>query len=112
MFLSLQESIAEISASIIKNILELAGEEFKNSTIRKEKGYINKSNAERTIITIFGEITFKRTLYQHKLTNEYYIYVDDVFGIEAYKNYDPIVRGILIQDSILKKLIKQLIIHL
>ena len=42
MFLSLQESIAEISASIIKNILELAGEEFKNSTIRKEKGYINK----------------------------------------------------------------------
>ncbi len=102
MFLSFQELMAEISTSIIKNILELTDEKFKNSAIRKEKYYINKSNVEWTIITIFDEITFKRTLYQHKLTNEYYIYVDDVFGIEAYKNYDPIVRGILIQDSVLK----------
>ena len=36
MFLFLQESIAEISTSIIKNILELTDEEFKNSAIRKE----------------------------------------------------------------------------
>lgn len=27
-------------------------------------------------------------------------YIDDVPGLEAYKTYDPIVRGILIQDSV------------
>ena len=53
------------------------------------------------MITIFGTITFHRTLYQHKVTGEYYFYVDDVCGIDAYKNYDPLVRGILVQDSVL-----------
>ena len=62
---------------------------------------INKSNVPRTLITIFGTITFHRTLYQHKVTGEYYFYVDDVCGIDAYKNYDPLVRAILVQDSVL-----------
>ena len=53
------------------------------------------------MITIFGTITFHRTLYQHKVTGEYYFYVDDVCGIDAYKNYDPLVRAILVQDSVL-----------
>ena len=28
------------------------------------------------------------------------IYIDDVLGLEAYKTYDSIVRGILIQDYV------------
>ncbi len=55
------------------------------------------------MITIFGTFTFKRTLYQHKLTGEYYFYLDDLLGIDAYLNYDPLVRGIFVQDSILIK---------
>src|SRR5699024_2228980 len=68
---------------------------------RKDKFYINKSNVPRTLITIFGTITFNRTLYQDKITGEFYFYLDDILGFEAYKNYDPLVRAILIQDSIL-----------
>ena len=52
------------------------------------------------LLLSLGEITFHRTLYQDKYTNEYYNYIDDVLGLEAYKTYDPIVRGILIQDSV------------
>ena len=54
------------------------------------------------MITIFGTITFYRTLYQHKITGEYYFYVDDVCGIDVYKNYDPLVRALLVQNSVLK----------
>ena len=45
-------------------------------------------------------LLFYRTLYLNKLTGEYYFYVDDVLGLEAYKNYDPIIRAILVQDSV------------
>ena len=95
----MQELFNDLSSDLIKEFIEAVDLEFKNSEKIKERFYINKSNVKRSIVTIFGEITFHRTLYQDKYTNEYYNYIDDVPGLEAYKTYDPIVRGILIQDS-------------
>lgn len=99
-FFELQNIMNEISISFLSNYFESVDKVFKNSKKRKENYYINKSNVKRTIITIFGTITFYRTLYINKLTGEYYFYVDDVLGLEAYKNYDPIIRAILVQDSV------------
>ena len=100
-FLNLQLLSNEINKSIIINLFEAVDNVFKNSKERKDKFYINKSNVPRTLITIFGTITFNRTLYQDKITGEFYFYLDDILGFEAYKNHDPLVRAILIQDSIL-----------
>ena len=99
-FLELQNIMNEISITFLSNYFESVDKVFKNSKKRKENYYINKSNVKRTIITIFGTITFYRTLYLNKLTCEYYFYVDDALGLEAYKNYVPIIRAILVQDSV------------
>lgn len=96
-----QKFMNNLTSSFLVYYFESLDNEFKNSLERKQKYFINKSNIERTIITIFGTITFKRTLYQHKLTGEYYFYLDDLIGLDAYKNYDPVVRSILVQDSVL-----------
>ena len=100
-FLKFQNLINEISVMFISKFFETLDKVFRNSSKRKEKYYISKSNVKRTIVTIFGTITFYRTLYINKLTGEYYFYVDDVLGLESYKNYDPIVRAILVQDSVI-----------
>ena len=100
-FLNLQLLSNEINKSIIINLFEAVDNVFKNSKERKDKFYINKSNVPRTLITIFGTITFNRTLYQDKITGEFYFYLDNILGLEAYKNYDPLVRAILVQDSVL-----------
>ena len=100
-FLKFQNLINEISVMFISKLFETLDKVFRNSSKRKEKYYISKSNVKRTIVTIFGTITFYRTLYINKLTGEYYFYVDDVLGLESYKNYDPIVRAILVQDSVI-----------
>lgn len=97
---SLQELVNELSTDFLKEFIEAVDLEFKNSEKRKKQFYINKSNVKRTIYTIFGDVTFYRTLYQDKYTHEYYNYIDNVLDLESYKNYDPIVRGILIQDSV------------
>lgn len=65
-FLELQNIINEISISFLSNYFESVDKVFKNSKKRKENYYINKSNVKRTIITIFGTITFYRTLYINK----------------------------------------------
>lgn len=100
MFIEFQNLMNEISSLFFSQLFEKLDNVFKNSSKRKENYNINKSNIKRTIVTIFGSITFYRTLYINKTTGEYYFYVDDVLGLEAYKNYDPIVRAILVQDSV------------
>jgi len=101
LFLDFQKIFNDIYSSFFVHYFEFLDMQFKNSTERKEKYFINKSNVERTIITIFGTTTFKRTLYQNKITGKYYFYLDDLLGIEAYRNYDPLIRAILVSDSVL-----------
>ena len=100
-FLELQALNNEITKDIIVKIFEALDLEFKYSKERKHNYYINKSNVPRTLVTIFSTITFSRTLYQDKNTGEYYFYLDNLLGLESYKNYDPLVRAILVQDSVL-----------
>ena len=100
-FLELQNLMNQVCLNFIFKYYELIDKDFRNSKERLKNYVINKSNVPRTLITIFGNLTFYRTLYQHKITGEYYFYVDDVCGIDAYKTYDPLVRAILVQDSVL-----------
>lgn len=99
-FTYLQEFSNSSLISFLINYFESLDKRFKDSLERKKQFYINKSNVERTIVTIFGPITFKRTLYINKKTKKYYFYVDDILNLESYKTYDPIVRAILINDSV------------
>ena len=100
-FLEMQHMMNQLVCSFIKEYYQMIDHDFRDSEERKKNYNINKSNVSRTLITIFGNLTFYRTLYQHKITGEYYFYVDDVCGIDAYKTYDPLVRAILVQDSVL-----------
>ncbi len=101
LFLMLQNFNNQFSCICLQALFENLDNIFKNSPERKEKYFINKSNVERTLITIFGTITFKRTLYQNKITGEYYFYLDDILALEPYQNYDPLIKAILIEDSVL-----------
>ena len=100
-FLEMQTMMNRLCLNFISKYYELIDMDFKNSKERRKNYVINKSNVPRTLITILVTFTFYRTLYRHKITGEYYFYVDDVCGIDAYKNYDPLVRSLLVQDSVL-----------
>lgn len=100
-YLDLQKLSNKFLCNLLISLYETIDSEFKKSEKRKENYIISKSNVSRTLVTIFGELTFKRTHYINKTTGEYYYYVDDILGLESYKSYDPVVRAILVQDSTL-----------
>ena len=91
----------DVTLQFLSYIFKAIDDYFKNSKERKKNFYINKSNIDRTLITIFGELTFSRTLYQNKFTGEYYFYLDDILQLEPYKNYDPVVQALMIRDAAL-----------
>jgi hypothetical protein len=69
-----------------KEYLENMDYMFRYSKDRTSRYYVaNTSN--RTIITMLGEITYKRTLYRDKTDKSYYCYVDEKLGIGKYYRY-------------------------
>lgn len=95
----IQTSTREIVKSIIVSTFKEIDEDFKNSAERKSIYYINKSNVQRTLITIVGEISFERTYYQSKRSNKKFFYIDEMFDLPKYDHYDPIIKGIAIQNA-------------
>lgn len=84
---------------IIKETIETFDEEYKNSKDRKDKYYVNKSNVDRTIMTMFGELTYRRTYYQSKNDNSYCFLIDNCIGIPKYEKYDPMIKAYTINNA-------------
>ena len=102
-YFSFISSIQENTREIIKNIIITTFEEldynFKIAPNRVSRYYINKSNVSRTLVTIVGEISFKRTCYINRLSKEYFFFIDKVFDLPKYDHYDPVVKGIAISNA-------------
>lgn len=96
---SLQKSVREYIKTIIVTTFEEIDREFKNSPERIDRFYVNKSNVNRTLTTIFGTISFKRTYYTSKFSGKHFFYVDSAFALPKYDHYDPIVKAIAISNA-------------
>ena len=93
----------EVLNNLIIKTLELAIPQidnlFLNSQFRKDNYYKFKSNY-RSFTTIFEDIEFNRYYYTDKNKKNGFYFVDKLFNFEKYSKYDPLVRSILIDNSV------------
>lgn len=75
----------EKSIKIIDNL-------FANSTYRKNNFYISKQNVPRTIVDIFGVLSFNRNYYTSIDKTNCFFFIDKIFCFEKYKTYSRLVR--------------------
>ena len=78
--------------------LEALDLKFKND-INRTKTYHVKSFHSRTIMTIFGLITYSRTFYLNKHTGKYYCHVDSYLGLKKYDHFDPYVKSLVVEAA-------------
>lgn len=86
----LSQFVMHVGRNIMKSTLEKMDTEYRNSPSRKEQYYV-KQTRERTIMTVFGEVTYKRTEYQHKFYRTSYIYVDEKIRLGRRMRFDNVV---------------------
>lgn len=96
----IERKIRELGILIISTTFEELDEQFKNSHERLERYVVNKSNVERTIITVFGALTYKRTYYKSRLDGTSHFLLDEAFSIPQYDHYDPTVKAMAIDNAI------------
>lgn len=86
-------SLKEIGTGVVKRTLEKMDLEFRNSPGRSQRYYV-KSTRERTIITIFGEVTYLRTEYTDRTSGKPFIYVDEEIGLFRKQRYDSTIAAL------------------
>ena len=84
------ESMCKKTEEEIRNqlveYLEEMDRKFRYSKDRLNKYYV-KNTRKRTLITMYGEITFRRTQYINLSTKKPYCYIDDKLGIDSRIRY-------------------------
>lgn len=93
---TLDESICKIARESLETIINTLDRSYKNSAERLHRYHI-KSNNKRTIMTIFGEITYNKTIYQHKHNYKTYCYIDDFLGLKKYDYFDPYIKASVLE---------------
>ena len=85
---AMQNSVCQL----IKQILEKKDKEFRNSPGRIERYYV-KQTRPRTIITVFGEVTYTRTQYIDRNSKMPFCPVDRSIGLMPKLRYDACVQA-------------------
>lgn len=89
---SLDNNMADFMRISLKNILEELDRNYCISLERKRKYHI-KYKTSRTILTIFGEITYSRYFYKSKLNGKCFCYIDRLLGLKKYDYFDPYIKA-------------------
>ena len=93
---NLESSIFKFVRDSIVKFFEQIDLTYKNSVDRKKELYC-KGKYRRTLITIFGEISFERHYYTPKDGGESFFFLDKLLSLPKYDNYDYIVKGLLME---------------
>lgn len=84
--------------NIIKYYFEYIDDIFFKSNYRKQF-CSSKGLYKRTILTMFGEITYQRRYYFDKSTNERFFFTDYFFNLPKRKYFDPFICSEVINEA-------------
>ncbi len=71
---------------------------FKHKPNRSSRYHIKKYET-RYLVTIFGTVTFKRTVYLDCHTGQYYTPVDRQLGLVKNNIYDPFINALILEHA-------------
>ncbi|MFA6753496.1 MAG: UPF0236 family protein [Bacilli bacterium] len=95
---NIDDAMCSIAKKSIITIFNSIDNGFKVSTERKSKYHI-KAHHKRSIMTIFGEITFKRTFYTDKFNKGSFCYLDNYLGLKKHDYFDPYIKALVLDKA-------------
>ena len=99
MIMTLEEDFRKAASLVAAEIMENLNQEIKESKYRKKDWYVERNNDERTLNTVLGEITYKRTYYVHKGTGEYSYLADNQVGLAPHERMDLGLKAKILEHA-------------
>jgi hypothetical protein len=96
---SIDHFLLQVAKQAIASAFESIDRSFKNSKRRKEL-YYTKGKYRRTLMTLFGDVSFEREYYVPKGSDTGgFFYVDRLFSLSKWDYYDPMIKAYIIESS-------------
>ena len=97
-YINFMTDLDNFNYSFMINVIEYIDDIFFHTSYRKNycssKGFYH-----RTILTMFGEVTFKRRYYYDKKDNERFYFTDYFLNIPKRKYFDPFICANICEES-------------
>ena len=77
----LKQELDVLGLDIVKTVLETLDEKLRNNPARKREWTVVRKNDAKTLLTPFGQLSYKRGYYRHKISKDYRHLVDKKAGI-------------------------------
>jgi len=99
-FQEFEEKLWETMNSVgrLRVVLEAKDEEIYRKRDRNAFQVVRR-NDPRTILTLFGDVAYRRTYYRHKDTKEYLHLLDDQIGFRKKKRIDPLLEALVLERA-------------
>jgi hypothetical protein len=91
---TIDRSVRQQALDMMGYVLEQADMAFRRGTDRTQRYYVTNTRS-RTIITIFGDLEYRRTEYVDRNTKKPFIYIDEKLGLNRRCRYDPCVCSMI-----------------
>ncbi len=98
--LATKKTMDETAVVLVAEALEAVDKAYKNNKERKKYWEVKEKAAPKTLVTIFGEVKYKRTYYKNKKTGEYSYLSDRAVGISAHDKLDTSLKAQLVKDAV------------
>lgn len=95
-----KEMLDRIGVKLVAEALESLDKAVKDSSDRKRNWVVKSKADQKTLATIFGEVSYQRTYYQNKKSGEYSYLSDEIVGIKAHDKLDTSLKAKLIEEAI------------
>jgi len=99
-FQEFAERLWETMSSVgrVRVVLEAKDEEIHRERDRTSFQVVRRSDP-RTILTLFGDVTYRRTYYRKKNTREYRYLLDDQVGFGKKTRIDPLLKALILERA-------------
>lgn len=96
----LQADMNHFALQLFRSAIHAIDTAYRDSPQRKAAYHV-RSNPVRTLHTVFGDLTFTRTLYNDKHDKHHlFCFVDHILGIPKHIQYDPCIRSLIFTYSL------------
>lgn len=97
----IEKMLDDVGLSLVKDVLETVDDIIRDSEHRKKMGYnIQRRDDKKTLITIFGDVNYKRTYYKNKIDGSYAYLSDEALGIESHDRMDLSFEAKLLENAL------------
>lgn len=95
----MKQTLDGVGARLVAEALERLNQAYREDK-RRKKNWLIKSKADsNTLATVFGEVKYARTYFEHRKTGEYAYLSDESVGIKPYDKMDTLLKARLVDEA-------------